>query len=168
MSDDESESETETYYDCQESFLFEEEQTKTNFLSDLLLRQDPLFQGSSITLLEAMCTLFICYLTSHMAKEHFQKILSLLHVLLPPNLLPNKVEPFLKAFASGYEGRIVYHEFCSNCWVPYEGEDLQCRWCKGWRYEGGEQDQSKKKLKDFFLELPIQKDIEDLFQGVLF
>jgi len=81
---------------------------------------------------------------------------------------PTTTEAFLSPFSSGNEEKIIFHEYCPTCCVKYQDEEIQCRWCKGWRYQGGKEEQSKKKLKDFFLELPIQKDIEELFQDPTF
>jgi len=161
----------ETDHDCQENFAFDEPspQYEKRLLKDMLLGRDPLYAGSSITLLDAMCTLFVFFLTFHFSKAAFQKILDLLHVvLLPSHFLPTTTEAFLSPFSSGNEEKIIFHEYCPTCCVKYQDEEIQCRWCKGWRYQGGKEEQSKKKLKDFFLELPIQKDIEELFQGSFF
>jgi len=75
----------ETDHDCQENFAFDEPSPlyEKRLLKDMLLGRDPLYAGSSITLLDAMCTLFVFFLTFHFSKAAFQKILDLLHVLLP-------------------------------------------------------------------------------------
>jgi len=102
------------------SLLMNLPQYEKRLLKDMLLGWDPLYAGSSITLLDAMCTLFVFFLTSHFSKAAFQKILDLLHVvLLPSNFLPTTTEAFLSPFSSGNEEKIIFHEYCPTCCVKY-------------------------------------------------
>jgi len=55
------------------SLLMNLPQYEKRLLKDMLLGWDPLYAGSSITLLDAMCTLFVFFLTSHFSKAAFQK-----------------------------------------------------------------------------------------------
>ena len=41
---------------------------------------------------------------------------------------------------------------------------MRCLTCKGWRYQGGKEQQDRHLKHTFFLQLPLQKDIEELFQ----
>jgi len=69
--------------------------------------------GSKITLTDAMLTLFTMYATSHSSKDGLQRILDLLQVLVPQNLLPKTVDSFLEPFACD-EG-LIYKDFCESC-----------------------------------------------------
>jgi hypothetical protein len=136
------------------------------FLRDLMLGNDKLYDGSTVSLADAMCTVFIFYLTHHLSKSAFQSMLDLFHVLLPPNFFPKKTAEFLKIFGCGTENAsLVFHEYCETCCHPFRVDEAKCPQCQTWRYHGGETEQSKKRKKTFFLELPIENDLKDLFNG---
>ena len=44
----------------------------------------------------------------------------------------------------------------------------RCPGCQRWRYQGSQADQAKKRKKTFFLELPMQRDVEELFKDSTF
>jgi hypothetical protein len=137
-------------------------------LSHILMAQDKIFTGSSVSLSDAICSLFVFYLTCHIPKSTFQALLDLLHLLLPPNFLPTKVDQLLNIFSS-VDGKLVYHEYCETCFHSFqEVTETKCPQCQTWRYKGGESEQSKKRMRAFFLELPIRHDLVELFQGILY
>jgi len=94
-----------------------------------------------------MLTLFTMY--------GLQKILDLLQILVPQNLLPKTVDSFLEPFACD-EG-LIYKDFRESCCYLDELNDEKCSLCGGWRYERGEPEQKKKKMKAFFLQLPLRR-----------
>lgn len=114
--------------------------------------------GSKITLTDAMLTLFTMY--------GLQKILDLLQILVPQNLLPKTVDSFLEPFACD-EG-LIYKDFCESCCYLDELNDEKCPLCGGWLYEGGEPEQKKKKTKAFFIQLPLKKDLDAISRSRFF
>ena len=116
-----------------------------------------------MTLSDTLSCLFAFYLTHHVPKNPFQALLDLLHPLPPKNLLPKTVDQFLRLFCSA-DDRLVFHDYCETCFYEFKADDTTCTKCPGnpWRYQGGKEDQAK---RAFFFELPMRRDIEELFQG---
>ena len=148
--------------------LEEEEDTlkPRQLLSDLFLGDEPLHKGTKVTLKDAICCLFVFYLVSHLSKTAFNQLLRLLHLIFPRNLLPKNVNEFLRLFR-GSDGKTRTHEYCEDCQVAFGENEKRCSLCNGWRYLGGEADQRKKRKKAFFVELPLEHDLRDLFKGEL-
>jgi len=148
-----------------DSSQFEEDDAKeTRLLSDLFQGDEPLCAGSKVTLKDAVCCLFVFYLVSHLSKTAFDHLLHLLHLILPFNLLPKNTDEFLRLFR-GSDGNTRIHEYCETCQVAFKEGDKKCPHCGGWRYQGGEADQHKKRKRAFFVELPIEHDLQALFKG---
>jgi len=136
--------------------------TPSTILGHVLMRQDPLYPGAKITLADALCTLFIYFVTGHLAKTQLQRVLDLLHLFMPPNLLPKKVEGILRLFAAS-DGRLVLHEYCEACFHSFAGNEAQCPGCHELRYRGGLSEQQRRKPRAFFVQLPLERDLVDLF-----
>jgi len=137
----------------------------SSILGHVLMRQDPLYPGSRVTLADALCTLFIFFITGHMAKAQLQRVLDLLHLFMPKNLLPTKVEGVLKLFGGSSDRRLVIHEYCESCFHSYTEKETECPNCQELRYRGGPAEQPRKKPKAFFIQLPLEQDLVDLFKG---
>jgi len=133
-------------------------------LSDLFQGDEPLCKGSPITYKDAICCLFIFYLVSHLSKTAFDHLLQLLRLFLSSSGLPKNTDEFLRLFR-GSDGKTRVHEYCEACQVAFTETDRKCPHCGAWRYQGGESDQHKKRKKAFFIELPIERDLQDLFKG---
>ena len=110
-------SELDEFFDAEEEITDQKFKPSKSFLQDLLLQDEPIYPGSLISLKDAICTLFIYFLTIHTDKNQFQKMLDLLHLFLPANLIPKRVEEFLKLFAAS-DGRIRSIDFCENVFSP--------------------------------------------------
>jgi len=135
--------------------------------SNVFLGKENLYHEAQVTLGAAVATLFVFFLTHHLSKSTFQDLLDILQLLLPSgNLLPKKLDTFLGLFSSVGD-RLVFHEFCETCHHLFSLSETRCPKCNTWRYQGSQADQAKKKKKTFFLELPIQRDVEELFKGRL-
>jgi len=129
--------------------------------------EENLYHEAQVTLGAAVATLFVFFLTHRLSKSTFQDLLDILQLLLPSgNLLPKKLDTFLGLFSSVGD-RLVFHEFCETCHHLFSLSETRCPKCNTWRYQGSQADQAKKKKKTFFLELPIQRDVEELFKGRL-
>jgi len=133
-------------------------------LSALFQGDEPLCKGSKITYKDAICCLFIFYLVSHLSKTAFDHLLQLLRLFLPSSGLPKNTDEFLRLFR-GSDGKSKTHEYCEDCQVAFTETDRKCPHCGAWRYQGGESDPHKKRKKAFFVELPIERDLQDLFKG---
>ena len=158
--------------DDQSSSLFdsltesEPQAPRKPLLHDVLLRDDPLYVGAKTTLGDALCALFVLFLTFHLSKLALQRVLDLQHALLPPNYLPTKVEDLLGLFSSS--GKLVMHEYCESCLHLFKGQERRCVACQCWRYQGGEEQQGRRLKRTFFLELPLEQDVKELFQDAEF
>jgi len=113
---------------------------------------------------DALCCLFIFYLVSHLSKTAFDHLLQLLRLFLPRSGLPRNTEELLRLFR-GSDDKTRIHEYCENCQVAFGESDKKCPQCDAWRYKGGEADQAKKRKRAFFIELPIEHDLQDLFKS---
>ena len=146
--------------------LLEEDPKDAPLLSDVFQGEEPLCSGSKVTLKDAICCLFVFYLVSHLSKTAFDNLLRLLHLIFPRNLLPRNIDEFLRLFR-GSEGKTRIHEYSEECQVAFGENDKKCSHCGGWRYQGGEADQGKRRKRAFFIELPLEHDLRDLFKGGL-
>jgi len=73
-----------------------------------------------------------------------------------------KSEARLRLFFSGMEaGEVITHEFCSTCFRLFQPNETFCPICpdRPLRYQGDESKQSDQRLKPFFLEFPIEKEL---------
>jgi len=134
-------------------------------LQGLMFGDEKIFQGSSVRLADDMCALFVLFITSPLSKTAFQHVLDLLQLLLPENFLPTQVDEILSMFGASQD-HLVTDDFCEDCSIIFKPADVVCSKCNVLRYAGGEGDQHKKKPRAFFLQLPMENDVRDLFQGL--
>jgi len=56
--------------------------------------------------------------------------------------IPTKADDLLGLFSSS--GKLVMHEYCESCLRLFKDQELRCLTCKGWRYQGGEEQQGRR------------------------
>lgn len=123
--------------------------------------QLPLYEGSSITLLEAISQ-YLEWFTSHpgVSKEALSHSLKMQHKILPPgNLLPDDYESMMTLVSPFLIEPIIFHA-CANDCILYRNqyaESVVCPACNMARYRYASIPNKK------FIYLPIRPRLERLF-----